>query len=67
MKHYIVTLRYQFPAWDERDGLPYEVDADSKAQAIQIARREAEHDGNAGTGVLKGRQSWKAVEDESIG
>jgi hypothetical protein len=61
-KTYKVTLRFQFPAWDEVNGLEYEVEARSKSEAIKIARREAEADGNAGTGVLKGRQTFKAVE-----
>ena len=64
MKNYLVTLRYQHPAWDERDGLTYTVEAEGKAQAIRRARRQAEADGNAGTGLNRGRQTWSAVETD---
>lgn len=46
MTTYEVTLRFQFPAWDERDGLRYEVDAPSKSVAVATARRMAERDGH---------------------
>ena len=62
MKNYLVTLRYQHPAWDEHDGLTYRVEAEGKAAAIRQARRQAEADGNAGTGLHKGRQTWSAIE-----
>jgi hypothetical protein len=37
---YIVTLRFQYPAYDERNGIPFEVDAKSKALAIKEARAQ---------------------------
>lgn len=55
---YTVTLRFQFPAHDERDGIPFEVQARSKADAIKQARRQADHDGHLCGG--KGRVSFKA-------
>lgn len=55
---YTVTLRYQFPAWDEKEGIPFEVNASSKAEAVAIARRQAERDGHLGGG--KGRVTFKA-------
>lgn len=55
---YEVTLRFQYPAWDEKDGIPYEVTADSKAAAVKIARNQAQRDGHLGGG--KGRCSFKA-------
>lgn len=63
-KNYTVTLRFQFPAWDEVDGIPYEEQARSKADAIKYARRQAERDGHLCGG--KGRASFKAVESESF-
>lgn len=58
---YTVTLRYQHPNWDTKNGTTYEVEGRSKSDAIRSARRQAELDGNAGVGVLQGRQTWKAV------
>lgn len=56
-----VTLRFQFPAWDEVDGLVYEdVRAASKAEANAIARRMADNDGHLGGG--KGRATFTATE-----
>jgi hypothetical protein len=62
MNGYIVTLRFQFPAHDERDGIPFEQVAKSKADAIRYARREADNAGHLCGG--KGRVSFKAVEVE---
>ena len=58
---YTVTLRYQFPNWDETKGLRYTIEADSKSSAIRYARRRATDDGNAGPGLHHGRQTWSAV------
>lgn len=58
---YIVTLHFQFPAWDETDGIQFrEIFAESKAKANAIARRRAERDGHIAGG--KGRVSFSAVE-----
>ena len=63
-KPYTVTMRFQFPAWDEKDGIPFEVTARSKSEAVKYARNQADHDGHLAGG--KGRVSFKAVEDEEI-
>jgi len=60
IKKYIVTLRYQYPAWDEKSGLQYEVSAENKSDAIKIARWNATTDGQLCGG--KGRVSFKAQE-----
>lgn len=62
MKTYTVTLRYQHPAWDEKNGIPYEVTAKTKADAIKKARKQAESDGNTGWGASKGRTTFTATE-----
>lgn len=63
MQTYIVTLKFQHPAWDEKEGIPYEVTAKTKADAIKRARRMAENDGHAGPWVTasKGRQTFTAT------
>lgn len=63
MKDYVVTLRFQFPAWDEREGIPFEVSAESKRAAIRCARKAADYAGHLCGG--KGRASFKAVEATS--
>jgi len=62
-KLYTVTLRFQHPAWDEREGLPYEVTAANKKEAVRIARSRAEHDGHlpcSGKGL-----HWLKAEQEN--
>lgn len=61
-KNYIVTLRKQFPAWDEVNGIEFEVTAQSKADAIYSARRLASDAGHTGSNI--GRYWFKAVEVE---
>ena len=57
---YNVTLRFQFPAYDERDGVPFDgIIAATKSEAIKKARREAAHRGYLGE-VGKGRATFKA-------
>lgn len=58
-----VTLRFQFPAWDEVNGLPYRVEASSKSEAIKRVRRQAERDGHI-PNREKGRATFKAEIDE---
>ena len=53
---YNVTMRFAFPAWDEKDGITYVVFASSKAQACKRARRIADDDGHSG------RRFFTAVE-----
>jgi hypothetical protein len=58
-KNYTVTLRFQFPAWDEKDGYTYEVLGKSKSDAIKSAKRLAEDDGHT---CGKGRRTFTAQE-----
>jgi hypothetical protein len=51
---YKVILRFQYPAWDEKDGIPFYVTATSKNEACARARRWAELDGHI-PGAHKGR------------
>jgi hypothetical protein len=65
MASYTVTLRFQHPAWDEKDGIPFEVTAANKREAITKARKQALYDGHtfgAGSGV--GRYWFTAVEND---
>lgn len=58
---YMVTLRFQFPAWDEVDGIVYtDISARSKSDAIRIARESVRNDGHTGGG--KGRY-WFIAEE----
>lgn len=48
-KTYIVTIRFQYPAWDEVDGIEYAgILAASKSEAIAKVRKMARHDGHLG-------------------
>jgi hypothetical protein len=58
---YTVTVRFQFPAWDERDGISIEVQADSKRSAIREGKRILARDGHTGPTVGKGRQTFSAT------
>lgn len=55
---YTVTLRFQFPDHDERDGISWEVSADTKLEANKKARRLAERDGHLF--AMKGRTTFTA-------
>jgi len=59
VKQYRVTLQFKEPAWDEQDGIPYEVYAVSKSEAIKYVRKKAYNDGHT---IGRGRYSLKAVE-----
>lgn len=55
-----VTLRFEYPAWDETEGIAYPgIPASSKSAAIRQARREAESDGHACRG--RGRYWFTAT------
>lgn len=45
---YIVSVRFQHPAHDERNGFQYVFTARSKAQACRYARRQFRDDGHVG-------------------
>lgn len=62
---YTVTISFQFPAWDERDGITYSVEAASKSDAIAKVRRTARNDGHIGNVVGKGRVTFRAVADST--
>lgn len=57
---YIVKVSFQYPAWDEKNGIDYEIQACSKSEAITRARTWARRDGHQTTG--KGRITYRAVE-----
>lgn len=60
-KVFNVLLTFQYPAWDEKDGIAYpDIEADSKSDANSIARRLARDDGHLMTG--KGRATFTATE-----
>jgi hypothetical protein len=59
MTPYAVTLRFQFPAWDEKNGIRYEVRAACKSDAISYARQLATRDGHI-PAAKKGRVTFRA-------
>ncbi len=63
-RSFTVTLRFESPAWDEVDGIPFPgIEASSKSEAIKYARLLAEKYGHLMTG--KGRYWFTAIEDAS--
>jgi len=52
MQHveYRVTIRFQYPAHDERNGITYYIDAASKSEAAKRARYQATRDGHLPSG-----------------
>lgn len=57
-QNYIVTVTLQYPAYDERSGIRFYVQASSKSEAIAAARRQ-----NARGGQVhreQGRATWRA-------
>lgn len=61
-KEYTVTVRFQYPAWDEVDGIEYTgVVARSKSEANAKVRKMAADDGHLGS--LKGRVTFTATEE----
>ncbi|WP_087865707.1 hypothetical protein [Comamonas thiooxydans] len=61
LKTFDVVMRFASPAWDEVDGLCYPgIVAEGKAQANQLARKQAERDGHAIGG--RGRYTFTATE-----
>lgn len=58
---FTVTLRFQFPSWEDRDGIRYEIRARTKAEAIKYAKVMAERDGHTGGhAAAHGRATFKA-------
>ena len=60
LKNYVVTVTVQYPAWDERDGIRFYVEATGKADAIKKARRESDRYGQIHR--EQGRAVWRAAE-----
>lgn len=58
---YVVTLYFQAPAYDERSGIPFIVNASNKREAVERARRESERNGHTPC-VGKGRYKFVARE-----
>lgn len=57
--HWDVTLRFEHPAWDEKDGIQYKgIQAQSRAKANWQARQQAYRDGHLYGG--KGRVYFSA-------
>jgi hypothetical protein len=46
MQTFNVLLTFRFPSWDYKRGVPFEVQASSKSEAIKQARKQAERDGH---------------------
>lgn len=59
MNVYTVELKYQH----ERDPYRYVIEANTKRDAINLARREATRDGHYGhgAGIGLGRSVWRAI------
>ena len=61
VKTFKVVMTFQYPAWDETDGVTYhEIIAATKAKANAVARRMARNDGHLVGG--KGRVTFTAYE-----
>lgn len=60
---YEVTLKFKHPAWDEKEGIPFEIEAESKSAAIARARRQAYDDGHT-VGKSATDVSFSAKESE---
>lgn len=61
-KNFKVTMTFQFPAWDEVNGIEYLMTGNTKADAVKSARRQAENDGHAVGG--RGKYWFRAVETD---
>lgn len=59
-RDYTVTLRFQFPAWDEMDGIPFHLSARNKSEAVRQTRKLAARDGHT-PARGKGRATFTAV------
>ena len=60
IKAYAVTLRFQYPSWDEVDGISCgEIHSTSKREAVEIARKISARDGHT---IGRGRHWFSAAE-----
>lgn len=63
-KEWNITMRFQYPAWDEKDGIEYRgISARSRSEANRIAARQARNDGHACG--HRGRYTFTAVESDN--
>lgn len=64
---FTVTLQFQFPSWDEKEGIEFQVSAQTKRDAVTKAKRMSERDGHTPC-VGKGRVTFTAspVEAASV-
>ena len=62
VQDFIVTLRFRFPAWNNKAGIVFQVRALTKAQAIRFAKAQAERDGHW-PAVGQGAATFKAQVD----
>lgn len=63
MKTYDVILKFRFPAWDEKAGIPFEAHADNRKSAISMVRRVAH---TAGHTIGRGPYWFTAKERTEI-
>jgi len=59
MTDYLVTLTFQFPAWDETKGIEYFYENTDRQSAIRRAKQDAENDGHIDR--FKGRTKFTAT------
>lgn len=63
VKQWVVTMRFEYPAWDEKDGIVYQgIPARTRSEANRAAKRLASGVGHACSG--RGRYWFTAVEQE---
>ena len=64
--YYTVTIRKQFPSWDEKNGIVYQdVTGRSKSEAIANARFRARNAGHTGDSKTSGRAIFSAVKQDA--
>jgi len=56
MKKYQVLMTFKNPAWDEKNGYLYEVNAKSKSEACKYARKESEYQGHCGVRYFSAKE-----------
>ena len=53
IQEYRVLMTFKHPAWDEKNGYVYYVNATSKSEACKRARSQADYDGHSGVRYFK--------------
>lgn len=59
-KSYQVLMTFKYPAWDEKNGVTFDVRARSKAEAVKAARRQASDEGHTGVRYFKATEVVQA-------